>query len=160
MNAEIRLKNSELYIGGLVGVMRRTASMQNGNDKNKHAHKSDWSTDADGACAEMAASKYLSIYWEPKVNAFKSPDLSNGWQVRSTNHQNGHLIVRGNDSDSDLFLLVVCNAPIFRLVGCMMGHEAKVEEFLHVGPYADEARCWWVPQNRLRDLPSFAGVTR
>jgi len=156
-NVEVRLSHPELYIGSQVGTMRRTASMQNGNDKNKHAHKSDWLTDIHGACAEMAASKYLGIYWEPRVATrrnptYKDPDLCNGMEVRATAHPQGHLIIRPNDVFERTFILVICEPPIFRLVGTLIGIEARCDSYFHRG-FDDEADCWWVPQDMLADLP-------
>jgi len=153
MNVEITLSTPELFVGASVGNMRRIASMQNGNNKNKHAHKSDWATDADGACAEMAASKYYGIYWEPHVNVFhERPDLSNGYNVRSTCHASGRLIIRPNDSEDHLFILVICKAPTFRLVGAIVGKVGKQVDFFQKGDFG-EGDAWWVPQDWLAELP-------
>lgn len=148
----ITLTKAELYMGAVIGSLRRIASLQNGNNPNRHAQKSDWATDIDGAHAEQALSKYLGIYWFPGINTFKAPDLINGLQVRSTNHANGHLIIRPNDDDYQTFVLVVCQTPIYRLMGSLMAIEAKTAEYFHKGEVG-EADCWWVPQGALGDLP-------
>ena len=133
-----------------VGGMRRVRSIVDGANQYKHAQRSDWATDVDGAAAELAVAKYLNVYWRPGVNTYKAPDVG-VLQVRSTMHPTGHLIVRPNDADTDTFIFVVCAPPRYLLVGAYLGAEAKVDEFFHTSH--DEADCWWVPQARLRDLP-------
>jgi hypothetical protein len=152
---EIALTYPELYVAGMIGVMRRVASLQNGNDKNKHARLSNWLTDIDGACAEIALAKHLGVYWRPSVNEFKRPDLPPNIQVRSTPHRNGHLIVRENDKPNadHRFVLVITVVPRFILVGSMLGHEAMYDEFFRRALTPDEADGWWVPQDRLSELP-------
>ena len=153
-NVEIRLTSSELYVGAIIGACRRVASLQNGNDKNKHAAKSDWATDADGACAEIAASKFYGIYWEAHVNVFNErPDLTNGHNVRSTCHNGGHLIIRPNDNATRIIILVICRAPLFRLVGSIVAGDGQQEDFFRSGQTFNESDAWWVPQDRLNDLP-------
>lgn len=121
--------------------------MRSGLDKNKHAARSDWATDIDGAAAEMAYAKSVGCFWCAGLNTFKAPDVGS-IQVRSTAHRNGHLIVRRNDADDDTFVLVLTDAPIFDIIGSMKGVEAKADEFWRE-PRNNEAGAWWVPQDRL-----------
>lgn len=152
-NIYIKLTHAELYLGGIVGTMRRVASIQNGNDKHKHALISNWATDTDGACAEIAVAKHFGVYWEPRVNAFKLPDVGDGYiQVRSTTRHDGRLIVRANDADIDRFLLVICDVPRYLLIGSLLGCAAKLDEFVYRGTLG-QADCWMVPQVRLGELP-------
>lgn len=154
-NVEIKLKTPELYIGGIVGTMRRVASIQNGNDKNKHALISNWATDTDGACAEIAVAKHFGVYWEPRVNAFKLPDVGDAFiQVRSTTRHDGRLIIRANDADIDRFILVICDVPKYRLIGSLLACAAKTDEFVYRGTNG-QADCWMVPQDRLAELPEY-----
>jgi hypothetical protein len=156
-NIIVPLVPAEFYVGGVIGIGRRVASLQNGNDKNRHAQKSDCNTDCDGACAEIAASKYCGVYWTPTISTnksprYKTPDLPNGLQVRATRHPEGHLIVRANDSDIETFMLVIVEHELrYRLVGMLVGCAAKIPQYSHHSP--GEADCWWVPQSDLDDLP-------
>jgi hypothetical protein len=132
----------------------RVASIIERLNKNKHARKSDWATDIDGTNSEIACSKYLGIYWLPKINTFHDkPDLINGMDVRSTTHTDGHLILRDNDHPHRRFILVIAKPPIYRLVGSKLGIDGMVERYRQKAFNADEADCWWVKQDDLDDLP-------
>lgn len=148
-NVKLELTPSEMYVGGLVGTLRRVISTQNGYDKNKHAEISDWQTDCDGACAEMAVAKFYRAYWTPTVNTFKSPDLPGRIQVRSTTYTDGCLIIRPNDKiKAEIFILVITKIPHMLLVGMMHCGDAKQK--CHWLP---QKKSWWVRQKYLLDLP-------
>ena len=153
-NIEQELTATELYVATQVGMMRRLASRQNGNNKNLHAYKSDWATDVAGACAELAVAKFYGVHWNMSVNSFKLPDLSNGWEVRSADKENHCLIVRDNDDGERIYIFVLSIVPnTFRLVGSKKGADCKTKEFFR--PENDAGGdAWFVPQDQLDDLPS------
>jgi hypothetical protein len=90
-NVIIPLDRMELYTCGLVATVRRVVSIFANLNKNKHAYKSDWDTDFDGACGECASAKHYGRYWPmqvtmPRVNTpneFKKFDID-GYQIRAT----------------------------------------------------------------------------
>lgn len=151
MSVEIRLDWNELFAAACVGVFRRLEGVYEKMNTNKHAYKSDWATDIDGAAAEMAVARHFGRYWSFHSMNFTDDDVTGGIQVRSTAHKSGCLIIRANDPDEKIYVLVITEAPVFRIVGYMRAADAKVEEFERK---ADDfgAKCWWVPQNRLRDI--------
>jgi hypothetical protein len=89
----INLTYAEIWQASVAGCARRVTSVKEGYDKNKHAQKSDWATDIDGALAEMAFAKASN-------RSFKEPDVGE-WHVRSTRHSEGHLIIRPNDNEPE-----------------------------------------------------------
>ncbi len=131
------------------GVHRRIDSTFAGYDKNKHARKSDWATDIEGACAEAAFAKATGQYWSAHVRSFKAPDVG-AVHVRSTTLTNGSLIIRPNDHDDYAYALVICATPIFRLVGYIMGFAAKRNFAVRPGS-SGEADAWFIPQSALND---------
>lgn len=149
----IKLSNTELLNAAYVGVLRRVQSISKGYNKNVHAVKSDWATDIDGAAAEMAVSRALGRYWSCHSNNLHGDDVEGGIQVRSTTHKNGHLILRERDIPHKdcFFVLVVTDAPMFRIVGAMRGEDAMIPEFYRA---ADDkgGESWWVPHSRLTDF--------
>jgi hypothetical protein len=153
-NVEIELTNAELMVASCVGSMRRVRSI---GRKNPYTTRSDWDMDIDGAAAELAVAKYLNVYWIAGVNTFKAPDVA-ALQVRSTKRSNGRLIVHHNDNPTALFVLVICNFPHYRLVGSILGQAAKVPEFFE-DESSSGAAAWFVPQDRLMDLPMPLAVT-
>jgi len=122
-------------------------SVKEGYDKNKHALKSDWATDIDGALAEMAFAKHMNFYWSASNRSFKEPDVGE-WHVRSTRHSDGHLIVRPNDVDPESrFVFAITGDRWVSLVGWMLASEARIDQF-----WRENERGWWVPQSALTEL--------
>jgi len=139
----ITLTPVEMMIAGQVGTMRRVKSRNQGYNAGKHTYKSDWNTDFDGACSEIALAKYLNIYWDGSVNSFKRADVGQ-YQVRSTPRLDGRLIIRENDNNPDeIFVFITTgNLPTLHIIGSILCKEAKCDKFKHED-------CWWIPQNEL-----------
>jgi hypothetical protein len=101
----------ELQIAAFIGCRRRVETLK---ASLRDAHGFDgggaWDIDVMGASAEMALAKMLNIYWCGDVNTFKLPDVGS-LQVRSTSLEHGSLIVRENDSDNDIFVLMILERP-------------------------------------------------
>jgi hypothetical protein len=107
-----------------------------------------------GTCAEMVVAKALGVYYDSSVNTFHNkPDLDwkRGVEVRSTQREDGRLIVRENDANDRLFVLVVGSPPNQRIVGGIFGKNAKKAVYIHRGA-GDKADCWMVPQDKLLPL--------
>lgn len=141
----IILNSTELMIASLAGSMRRVSSIKDGLNKNKHAEKSDWSTDVDGAAAEMAFAKFLNVYWSAANNSFKEPDVGT-WQVRSTSRKDGHLIIRHNDKElEERFVLIITEPPKYHIVGFILNLNSRQDRYWR-------GDSWWVPQTDLTSL--------
>lgn len=148
MSFQVQLTGQELMAAAMCGVSRRIISLRQGNNAYIHTRHSDWTTDIEGAAAELAAAKALGLYWSPTVNTFKAPDVGT-IQVRSTNHPQGHLLVRPNDQDDAVFLLMRGSYHTWNPVGFMRGGDAKRPEYWRAGA-TGEAGCWWVPGHALQ----------
>lgn len=99
-----------------------------------------------GAACEIAFAKWTGTYPGLTVDTFKAPDVA-GMQVRGTRYTTGKLIVRGDDKDSDVFVLVICGEKGFEIKGWVTGGKAKqIGE--QKAPNGD-ALCWMVPANKL-----------
>lgn len=147
---EIVLSDAEMTMAANVGVMRRISSIKQ-KLKNiiKLTEYEKWGIDICGAFGEMAVAKALGLYWEGGVDTFKAPDIGQ-FQVRSSRHTNGRLIVRDNDHDDDIFILVVGKAPSFEIVGWIKGKDAKTDAYLD---NPNELRpAWFVPQEALHPI--------
>ena len=150
----ILLTPMELLQGAMTGVIRRITSITRSLEKNKHADKSDWATDIDGALAEIAFAKWRGVYCRPSNMSLKEPDVGKV-QVRSTSHALGHLIVRPNDKKNAAqpFVLGITDAPRVRLVGWKFGVDC-----MRPGYWREDKGSWWVPQadvEALELLPAF-----
>ena len=103
-----------------------------------------------GACGEIAFAKYLGRFFVPSVNTFHSvPDVANA-EVRTTDNENGCLIVRDNDADERAFVLAVVIENTVKLVGWTYGRDAKLAEFVR-DPHGNRP-AWFVPQDRLKAI--------
>lgn len=150
MKRRIKLSWSEMFCACVVGVVRRMSSIAKGLDAKKHADRSDFQTDIEGAIAEACFAKHHDHYWSCSVNTFKLPDVSE-WQVRSTGHRNGHLIIRPNDElPEEHFALVITDTTSTSayfggdIIGWMKACEAQVDRY-----WRDDMNSWWVPQSDL-----------
>jgi hypothetical protein len=106
-----------------------------------------------GCVGEMAVAKALGVTWTGSVDTFKTvSDLSGNIQVRHRSDPRWDLIVRKNDSDSDVFILSRGMPPgAIEVVGKIRGGDAKREEWLQdKGGYGRPA--YFVPSHALEDL--------
>lgn len=153
----IELSKSEFWNAISVGVMRQCSSLKKGL---KHAHganeKDDlngWSMHIEGACGEAAVAKALNVYWAGTVDTFKfGADIGEKIQVRTRSKDYYDLIVRSDDKDDDIFVLVTGRAPTFNVVGWILGRDAKKPQW--VQNYGNRVPAWFVPQKNLIDIQS------
>jgi hypothetical protein len=157
-NVVVELEWHELDMVAHLGVMRRINSIQRGR-KDQHLGPSDWSVDIESVAGELAFAKYLGVYCVPRINVFKAPDVVAGvagYQVRSTRHQSGHLIIRPKDGDDEPYILTTTHAltvagetPRVTVVAMLSrGGLAKCNRYIN-----REGDSWWVPQQDLIELP-------
>lgn len=150
----IELDHRELMMAGQVGLMRRIKSISKGYDKNKHAVKSDWQTDIDGAAAEMAVAKWLGIYWGGHEGTFKAPDVG-PYHVRSTTHANGHLLIRPDDDANDICFLVITDPPIYSIIGSLRAGAGMLDVYWRPAD-TKGGGAWWVPQGKIDPIEAMA----
>jgi len=149
---EIILSNAELMVAAQVGAMRRVSSIKRNFNTHAKAFKPglEWVHDIDGAASEMAVAKMLNVYWVPSVNAGKAADVES-FQIRSTNHEYGKLLIREHDVKNEKYILVVSRHPLFKVVGWMWADEAKVDKYWKE-PDDTGVGAWWVPQSDLKPM--------
>ena len=137
-------------MGATIGVMRRIASYTKLDDK-KHTDRNDdsWDRDIEGACAEAAFAKHMNVFWNGSVNTFHDPDVG-VVQIRHTQLPSGHLIVRQDDKDCEVFVLVIGTHPHYRIVGWMRAGDGKQDEWKR-----DEF-SWFIPQSSLHEISSLS----
>ena len=148
---KIELTHQELFQSGVIGVARHL-SARNSN----HTHKlnlterdlNSWSVDIDGVGAEMAVSKYFGIYYQPP--AWKEDDLPNGYEVRASTYNTGHLIIRPRDREA-IYIFVVAKHPFFSIRGWFNSKDAITDKYYRPRD-ATGPEGWWVPQSDLKDI--------
>lgn len=145
---QVILTQAEIEIAAAVGRLRRVESIRQGlipaHGFDGHGY---WDIDIEGAGAELAYAKSRGRYWGGCVNTFKGADVGTNVQIRSTKRKDGCLIVRDDDPEDHYFVLVTGEIPKFRVVGWMLGEDAKQERWAKE-PNGRE-RAYFVPQGEL-----------
>jgi hypothetical protein len=145
---EIELLWHEYAMASEIGRLRQLAAIRRGSP-DKHGFEGlGWSEHIEGACGELVVARYLGIYWNGSVDTFKSPDLGANIQVRTRASHTYELIVRPNDADDDIFVLVTGKCPVYRLRGFLRGSEAKMGEYSQ--KHGGRPEAFFVPHARLR----------
>ena len=125
VRVEVSLDPGEMAIAACVGAGRQRQALAKGYE-NKHGFRGlGWSEHIEGAAGEMAVAKHFGMYWGGAYNSWKGADLGKNIQVRTRSEPWHELIVRDDDSDDDVFVLVTGRAPNFVLHGWILGRDAK-----------------------------------
>ena len=149
---KITLNYWEAFTACNVAINRRLqARFKKSPDSVFGVKKSDgWENDIEGACAEMAFCKIHGLYWDASVNTYKLPDIPDtNIQIRSTTYDSGKLIIRENDPDNDIYILVIGQMPNYKIIGGIQGKAGKHERFLS-NPN-NQAPCYMIAKHYLDD---------
>ena len=151
---EVSLSESEVTVGATVGIMRRVESVFAARAQTVPGIDADgkgWIHDIEGALAEMAVAKHLGRYWDASTRRFRGSRFGDvaEFQVRHGCRLDDHLIIRDHDDDAARFILVVGVAPTYRIVGSILGSDAKAEVGWRRDPGGRGKPCWFVPQSAL-----------
>lgn len=144
---KVKLTNSELVMAALIGCRRHIASLKL---KQAHGATDTWTINIEGACGELAAAKALNLFWDGGVNTFSAPDLQPNIQVRTSSNHDWGLIVRRNDKDDEIFVLVTGVSPEFVVRGWIVGKSAKNNKWFRT--YNNRPEAYFVPQSALNPV--------
>jgi hypothetical protein len=152
----VRLSEYETLVGAQVGMMRNIQSIKSGKVDfvGGPPEGIGWNIHVEGACGEMAVAKAFGVYWNPTVNTYQDGgDVGDEWQVRTRSRDDYELYVRPRDLEKKAdkpFILVTGAAPRFRIVGWMIGKDAKRDKWWQM--HGGKPGAWFVPQSCLRPL--------
>ncbi len=149
---QIRLSWHEVSAGAAVGIRRHMEALR-AELQDKYGFDGDgWGVHIEGACAEIAVAKALSVYWEPTVNTFRSGgDIGNNIQVRCRSTDDYDLLIRQNDKDEQIFILITGKIPEFCVRGWIIAGEAKRHpEWIR--EHGGRPPAWFVPQEALSPI--------
>ena len=149
MDSRVHLSQWELLQAALVGVRRHLEALRQKLPDKHGLESAGWSEHIEGAAGEMAFAKFSGKYWSCSVNAFKAGDVGEV-QVRTRSKDHYDLIVRSDDKDDDVFVLVLGRVPRFRVVGWIWGREAKRGEFLR--EYGDRPAAYFCAPESIATL--------
>lgn len=147
---EITLNSYELMQGATAGILRNVASIK--EQYNRAFTGREWQVHIEGACGEVAVAKAMGRYWGGSVNTFKAQgDLDSvGWEIRTRAEHSYDLIIRDDDQDDRVFVLVTGKAPNYVVRGWIKAGDAKREEWRK--NYGGHQPAYFVPQSELREM--------
>lgn len=148
---KVSLEWYEISRAALVGVSRNVEAMRKGLQSARPIGESDWHIHILGACGEVAFAKATNRYWSGSVNTFKTGgDVGGHIQIRTRSRSHYDLIVRDNDNDDDIFVLVTGGPAEFDVKGYMRASDAKSEKYrANWGNYGE---AYFVPQAELHPI--------
>ena len=152
--ATVVLTFHEIFMGAMIGVARRLASLKRGETNKVQNKDFGWHSDIEAACAEIAVAKLLGVFWDGSINTFKAGDVG-CLQVRHTQIQDGCLILRKNDDPSAAYVLVTGSHPTYLVCGFIYGRDGMCN--YHVRDPNGRFPAWFVPQTHLRHM---SGITQ
>jgi len=111
--------------------------------------------DAQSIGAEMVVARFLGIAdFEPTYNTFKnSADVGARFEVKHTKWVEGSLIIKPNDRDQDIAILVTGSSPNYSLCGWIPVAIAKKPKYMN-----GRGDSYWVSQVDLRPMETLKGV--
>lgn len=146
----VTLTSQEVGSGVRIGGLRQYfALQQNKKDAYGYDGENGWQLNIEGALGEIAAAKFLNIYWDGSVNTWKANDLKD-IQVRTRSKDYYDLIVRDNDSNDSIYILVIGKNGVYNVIGWINGKDAKKQEWKKT--HGDRPAAYFVPQNKLNDM--------
>jgi hypothetical protein len=150
----VQLTWGELHMAAQIGVLRQLEAIRKGlPDRHGFDGDTGWTIHIEGAAGELAVAKVLNMYWGGTVNTFKTEaDVGSKIEVRTRSKDNYDLLVRNNDPDDSIFILVTGKAPKYNVIGWITGKDAKKEEWKQ--DYGGRPTAYFVPQNALNSLES------
>jgi hypothetical protein len=144
----VTLEWFEVSRAALVGVSRNVEAIRKGLHNARPTRESDWHVHILGALGECAFAKATNRYWNGSVNTFKSGgDVGDAIQVRTRSQSYYDLIVRAEDRDSDVYVLVTGGPHDFVVRGWLLAGDAKKPQYHK--DYGGYGEAFFVPQSDL-----------
>lgn len=147
---EVRLRDYEVLQAAMTGMLRQVSAI-----KRKSVSKingREWQAHIEGACGEVAVAKVMGRYWGGGINTYKSGgDIdSTGWEVRTRSSHDYDLIVRDDDDDERIFILVTGHAPDYQVHGWIRAADAKQHQWQK--NYGGHGLAYFVPHHALSEM--------
>lgn len=152
---EIKLEKYEVDLATFIGNKRyEEAILQNKRDSHgfNKSQEEARKIHIDGACGELAFAKAMNLYYSGSINTYKSGGDVGDIQVRTRSKHSFDLIIRNNDSDSNIFVLVTGKDSNYIIHGWILAKDAKQKEY--VQNYGGRPPAYFIPKNKLNPLSS------
>jgi len=146
----IQLSQLEIMWASQIGTIRHTEAIKKGLS-DKHGFDGDGlMIHINGACGEMAVAKALGIYWAGSINTFKKERDVGKWEVRTRSKDYYDLLIRPDDDENNIYILVTGEIPTFKVQGFILGKSAKRQEWMK--DYGGRPPAYFIPKEYLSDI--------
>lgn len=144
---KVTLTGQEIMQGAFVGIMRQTQNLRDSRIQAHNVGKGlDWQMHVEGALGEFALAKLLGTFWSG-AHSFRGVDVGK-WQVRTTPHDNGSLILHDSDADEDRFVLMTGGNGEYVVRGWILAAAGKRKHWWR-DPTGKGRPAFFVPQSAL-----------
>lgn len=144
----VALEWYEITAAAQVAVLRNVEALRQGK-RSKRGKDAQWERHVLGALGECAFCKATGRYWSGSVNSYQEEsDVGKTLQVRTRSSHSYDLIIRSEDKDEDVFVLVTGGPAEFTVHGWLLGKDGKKSKFLN--NHGGYGAAYFVPQDRLR----------
>jgi hypothetical protein len=148
---KVNLEWYEISRAALVGVSRNVEALRKNRASRRRGKDAMWEIHVLGALGECAFAKATGRYWSGSVNTFTSGgDVGRTIQVRTRSSHDYDLIVRDEDKDEDIYVLVTGGPEEFVVHGWMPCRDAKHPTFRN--NYGNYGEAYFVPSSALRPV--------
>jgi hypothetical protein len=150
MSINIKLKWHELTMAAHIGTQRQIESLRDDKKDKAGYDGSGWEINIEGAVGELVVAKYLNIYWDGSVNTYKSGHDVGGYEVRTRSKSWYELLIRPDDKDDAIYILVTGKGFDYKIRGWLLGKDAKRKEWFKAHGGRDPA--YFAPQSVLHPM--------
>ena len=144
-----QLKQHEFEDSTSVGRLRDSDRAADGS-RNRRGDFDTPEKAASNAAMSVAAEMFIAVNPFVKIDRGRVPnkkiDDAGPFQVRSTEHPNGHLLIYDDDPSNRIFILVTGKHPNFKMAGWILCRRAKLRRFWRTDM---KEECFCVPQSFL-----------
>ena len=149
---KVHFTADECVMGATAGIFRQMWALSHGcrDYHGADSRVNGWQVAIEGCLGEHAVAKAANI-WHCGRGVFRGPDVGEDWEVRTSGHRNGRLIIREKDHDEAPYILVIGFCRDYELKGWMLGRDAKKECYL-TAPDKTRQSCYCVPAADLKPM--------
>ncbi len=147
----VKLTRAEVSMASHIGCLRQIESLAQGlQDKHDMDPKDGWGIHIEGACGELVVAKTGNLHWDGSVNSFHTSADVGEFHVRTRSRHDYELLVRDDDEDEGIYILVTGYAPNYVVRGWQYGKECKQDQYKK--GHGGRKPAYFYPQNKLRDM--------
>jgi len=156
----IQLTPGEILEGSITGAMRQVKAIRKGfQAKNGQEPTTQWQNHIEGALAERAVSKHLSLYCNG-IGIVGGPDVGADIEVRCAPYDHLRLILhkppgvvgeKGDDPDAVFWFVTGLNGR-YNLRGKIRARDGQKKEFWSNPANRDDGHAYFVPTHLLHPI--------